>query len=390
MQTLGRYQIIDQIGAGAMGAVDRAKDPMMGRTVAIKTILAHAIEGPQAAEFRERFVREAQAAGRLAHPSIVTMYDVADQGGTPFLVMEFVEGQTLQSVLESGARMPIERACDIGIQIAEGLHYAHQNGVIHRDIKPANVLLTSDGRAKIADFGVARLADAQVTATGQLLGTPAFMAPEQFVGGPIDGRADLFAAGVVLYWMVTGDKPFAGDSILAVQYKVVHTEPVPPRKLNPAVPQSLETVILKSLAKDPAQRYQSGIDLANDLRVVRTGRTQIAAGTVLNSEDQTLFAAPPRPRPMPAPEEPRFDRRRKSVRRAFTVFMVIASVTASGKISEILRKREQQKATIVAQPQSNIPPQLPAVTEPPKAPAEKKAAPPRKETPAPEPKSKAE
>ena len=137
MQNLGRYQIIDQIGAGAMGAVYRAKDPMMGRTVAIKTILAHAIEGPQAAEFRERFVREAQAAGRLAHPSIVTMYDVSNHEGTPFLVMEFVEGQTLQSVLESGARMDIDRALEIGIQLAEGLHYAHQNGVIHRDIKPS-------------------------------------------------------------------------------------------------------------------------------------------------------------------------------------------------------------------------------------------------------------
>src|SRR5262245_4651085 len=316
MENLGRYQIIDQSGAGAMGTVYRAKDPMMGRTVAIKTILAHAIEGPQAAEFRERFVREAQAAGRLAHPSIVTMYDVAEQDGTPFLVMEFIEGATLQSVLESGARMPIERACDIGIQIAEGLHYAHQNGVIHRDIKPANVLLTSDGRAKIADFGVARLADMQVTATGQLLGTPAFMAPEQFVGGQIDGRADLFAAGVVIYWMVTGDKPFAGDSILAVQYKVVHTDPVPPRKLNPAVPQSLETVILKSLAKDPAQRYQSGIDLANDLRAIRTGRTYVPAPTVIRADDQTLVAAPPISVSMPTPEQPLSDRRGKTVRMA--------------------------------------------------------------------------
>jgi len=382
MQNLGRYQIIDQIGAGAMGAVYRAKDPMMGRTVAIKTILAHAMDGPQAAEFRERFVREAQAAGRLAHPSIVTMYDVSSDGGTPFLVMEFVEGQTLQSVLESGARVDIDRACNIGIQIAEGLHYAHQNGVIHRDIKPANVLLTSEGRAKIADFGVARLSDAQVTATGQLLGTPAFMAPEQFVGGQIDGRADLFAAGVVLYWMVTGDKPFAGDSILAVQYKVVHTDPVPPRKLNPAVSQGLENVILKSLAKDPAQRYQSGMDLANDLRTVRTGRTHIAAGTVLKPEDATLMAAPASPLP---------DRPRKKLRMALTALIAILSVISAARILLILKQREPQQTTIVAPAQSNIPPQPPAVPEPKKAPPEKKAAqaPPRSETPSQETKNNA-
>src|SRR5262245_11468713 len=348
MENLGRYQIIDQSGAGAMGTVYRAKDPMMGRTVAIKTILAHAIDGPQAAEFRERFVREAQAAGRLAHPSIVTMYDVSNDGGTPFLVMEFVEGQTLQSVLEGGARVDIDRACDIGIQIAEGLHYAHQNGVIHRDIKPANVLLTSEGRAKIADFGVARLSDTQVTATGRLLGTPAFMAPEQFVGGQVDGRADLFAAGVVIYWMVTGDKPFAGDSILAVQYKVVHTDPVPPRKLNPAVSQGLENVILKSLAKDPGQRYQSGMELANDLRTVRIGRTQIAVGTVLKPEDATLMASPARPLP---------DRRPKRVRMALTALIAVLSVISAVRILLVLKQREQQPPTIVAPTQSSIPPQ---------------------------------
>jgi serine/threonine-protein kinase len=302
--------------------------------------------------------------------------------------MEFVEGQTLQSVLESGARVDIDRALEIGIQIAEGLHYAHQNGVIHRDIKPANVLLTSDGRAKIADFGVARLADTQVTATGQLLGTPAFMAPEQFVGGQIDGRADLFAAGVVIYWMVTGDKPFAGDSILAVQYKVVHTDPVPPRKLNPAVPLGLETVILKSLAKDPAQRYQSGIDLANDLRTVRTGRTHIAARTVLSPEDETLMGAAPLPTSKPAPEQPRDDGRGKTIRLAIVAVIVIASLISSGRFAKILKQREQRQTTVVAPPQSSIP----QPTIPPQPPAEKKAAqvPPRKETPVPEPKSKAE
>lgn len=244
----------------------------MDRVVAIKTILTHAAEGPQGADYRERFFREARAAGRLSHPGIVTVFDVSEFEGTPFLVMEYVPGRTLQSVLESGERFDSERTCEVGLQIAEALDYAHKNGVIHRDVKPANILITTDNRAKIADFGVAKLASVQVTSTGQLLGTPAFMAPEQFTGAPIDGRADLFAAGVVLYWMATGDKPFTGDTLMAVSYKVVHSDPVPPRKLNPGIPRELEAMILKCMEKDPSLRYQTGEELAKDLRAVRENR----------------------------------------------------------------------------------------------------------------------
>ncbi|PYT02412.1 MAG: serine/threonine protein kinase, partial [Acidobacteria bacterium] len=223
MQNIGRYEIIEQIGAGAMGRVYRARDPLMGRDVAIKTILAQAIEGPDAQEFRDRFFREAKAAGRLVHPGIVTVHDVSEFEGTPFLVMEYVAGRTLHAVLSGGERLDIDRICDIGVQLAEALNYAHQNSVVHRDIKPANILVAGDQRVKIADFGIAKLLESQVTATGHLLGTPLYMAPEQFTGAQIDGRADLFALGVVLYWMATGDKPFTGDSILSIQYKVVNT-----------------------------------------------------------------------------------------------------------------------------------------------------------------------
>jgi serine/threonine-protein kinase len=268
---IGRYQIIQQLGSGAMGAVYKARDPMMGRDVAIKTILPQAIEGPQSAEFRDRFMREARAAGRLAHPGIVTVYDVSEHEGTPFLVMEFVEGRTLDATLKAGEPMDFKQVCDLGIQLAEALDYAHQNGVIHRDIKPSNILIDAGGRLKVTDFGIARLIDSQATSTGQFLGTPSFMAPEQFAGGPIDGRADLFATGVVMYRMTTRDAPFAGDSLVAVQYKVIHTDPVPPRRLNPAIPRGLEAVILRCMAKDPAERYQSGRELAGDLAGVRDG-----------------------------------------------------------------------------------------------------------------------
>ena len=260
-----------------MGTVHKARDPLLGRDVAIKQILVQPGEGPEATEFRERFFREARAAGRLSHPGIVTVFDVSEHEGTPFLVMEYVAGRTLLSVLQNGERMSLDRACDVGIQLAEALDYAHRNGVIHRDIKPANILVTDDGRIKIADFGVAKLIESQLTVRGQLLGTPAFMAPEQFIGMPIDARSDLFSAGVVIYCMTTGEKPFAGDTVIGVQYKVMHTEPVEPRKLNPAISSRLDAVILKSIQKDPLQRYPSGEELAHDLQLCMSGAPACAS-----------------------------------------------------------------------------------------------------------------
>jgi predicted Ser/Thr protein kinase len=271
---IGRYEILEELGQGAMGAVYRAKDPAMGRVVAVKTILSVALASTQQNEFRERFYREARAAGGLAHPGIVPIFDVGEHEGLPFLVMEFINGRTLDDVVKKGERMTPERACEIGQRIAEALGYAHQHGVIHRDIKPANILLTSREtygieRPKIADFGVAKMAEGSTTMTGQLLGTPAFMPPEQFTGGPIDGRADIFSLGVVLYWLATGEQAFPGDSLTAVSYKVVHTEPVPPRKLNPWLPAELESAILKCLAKSPDDRYQTGEELAQHLGKIR-------------------------------------------------------------------------------------------------------------------------
>jgi serine/threonine protein kinase len=281
---IGRYEILEERGHGAMGAVYLARDPAMDRIVALKTIHAVALSGPQSNEYRERFYGEARAAGRLAHPGIVPVFDVGEQDGLPFLVMEYIEGQTLADAAKSGQRLTLERVCELGQQIADALGYAHKHGVVHRDIKPANILVTSKEkygieRPKITDFGVAKLAASQLTTTGQLLGTPAFMPPEQFTGAVIDGRSDLFSLGVILYWLATGDQPFPGETITAVSYKVVHTEPVAPRKLNPAISAELEHVILKCLAKDPAARYQTGEDLAQHLIAVRTGRTTVAPAT---------------------------------------------------------------------------------------------------------------
>jgi serine/threonine-protein kinase len=188
--------------------------------------------------------------------------------------MEYVEGHTLSSSAWKGERFTLDRSCEVGQQIAEALGYAHRKGVIHRDIKPANILMTSpeaygSERARITDFGVAKLAAEEMTSTGQLLGTPAFMPPEQFTGAQVDGRADLFSLGVILYGLVTGEKPFAGETMTAVSYKIVHTEPVPPRKLNPSIPSRLDDAILKCLAKSPADRFQTGEELAQELAALR-------------------------------------------------------------------------------------------------------------------------
>ena len=277
---IGRYEILEELGHGAMGTVYRAKDPAMDRVVALKTIIALVLSSDQGSDFRERFYREARAAGALAHPGIVPVFDVGEHEGLPFLVMEFISGKTLADAVKKGERMTLDRVCEIGQKIADALGYAHQHGVVHRDIKPANILLTSKEahgieRPKITDFGVAKLAAGHTTLTGQILGTPAFMPPEQFTGAPIDGRADIFSLGVVLYWMATGEQPFPGESMTAVSYKVVHTDPVPPRKLNPSIPLKLEGIILKCLAKNPDERYQTGEDLARDLGELRTVSTSM-------------------------------------------------------------------------------------------------------------------
>ncbi|MGD0519720.1 MAG: serine/threonine-protein kinase [Terracidiphilus sp.] len=285
-KTIGRYEIIDELGHGAMGSVFRARDPAMDRVVALKTILTTALASEQGGEYRQRFYREARAAGALAHPGIVPVFDVGEHEGMPYLVMEFVNGRTLAAAMKTGERASLDRVCEIGQQIADALGYAHRNGVIHRDIKPANILLTSretygDERPKITDFGVAKLTAGEITTTGQLLGTPAFMPPEQFTGATIDGRTDLFSLGVILYWMVTGEQPFAGETMTAVSYKIVHTEPIPPAKLNPAIPAPLEAVILKCLAKSPAERYQTGDELAQALAELRTNAKTSGMHTVV-------------------------------------------------------------------------------------------------------------
>jgi len=273
-ERIGRYEILEELGRGAMGAVYKARDPQIGRTVAVKVVLTANLSPAEMDEYKQRFYREAQAAGQMSHPNIVTIHDIAeDASGHPYLVMEFIEGTTLDRLLFPGSeRLSLNHSLDIGIHMASALDYAHARGVIHRDIKPANILITTDGRAKLTDFGIAKLAGSQLTQVGQVMGTPAFMSPEQFTGAAVDSRTDIFSLGGVLYWVLTGEKPFPGDTITAIIFKMLHSNPVPARQLNPALPAEIEPILARCLTKSPDERYQKAEELAADLEALKTKR----------------------------------------------------------------------------------------------------------------------
>jgi tRNA A-37 threonylcarbamoyl transferase component Bud32/tetratricopeptide (TPR) repeat protein len=263
---LGRYEVLNELGKGAMGVVYLAKDPVIGRLVAIKTIRTSQTgdDDSESREFRERFVREAQTAGILSHPNIVTIHDIGEdaESRTSFIAMEYIEGRNLKMLLVDRKKFSAEEIADLIAQIAEALDYAHRKGIIHRDVKPANIILTTDGKVKITDFGIAKVASSNLTTTGQFLGTPNYMSPEQVSGAPVDGRSDIFSLGVVLYELLTNRKPFQGDNLTAISYKIVHEDFTPPADLSREVPHEFNPIVARAMAKDPWNRYQRGKDMA--------------------------------------------------------------------------------------------------------------------------------
>ena len=274
-ERFGRYEILAELGRGAMGVVYKARDPKINRVVAVKTISLAGQPPEEEREYRERFLREAEAAGRLSHPGIVTIFDVGEEPETraPYIVMEFVGGQSLDKLLSRGDhKLPLETALQLTLELAEALDCAHGQGVVHRDLKPGNILLTEDGHAKIADFGVAKLNLANHTLAGRALGTPAYMSPEQLNGEAVDGRSDLFSLGVILYRVLTGYSPFQGNSATTVSFKVVNREPLPATVLDTELPHGLDYIIARAMAKDPAERYQRGMEMVLDIQELREGR----------------------------------------------------------------------------------------------------------------------
>jgi serine/threonine protein kinase len=295
---LGRYEIESEVGRGAMGVVYRGRDPKIDRPVAIKTISIFEQDSDEEQQFRERFLLEAKAAGGLSHPGIVTIFDVGEEPETrlPYIVMEFVEGRPLSRILGATERrkLPLGPALQLAQEIAEALNYAHGRGVIHRDIKPANILVTRDGHAKIADFGIAKVSESQMTLPGRVLGSPAYMAPEQLSGEGVDARSDLFSLGVILYTILTGHRPFQGNSAATVISKVAHHDPIAVTILEADFPPALNRIVSRAIAKNPAQRYQTGAEMAADLQKLRTSRKLLdeTAGSLAAVNQESAAAAP--------------------------------------------------------------------------------------------------
>ena len=268
---IGRYTIVETLGQGGMGKVYLARDPLISRNVALKVIsIRPDLSEEEAGQYRERFLREAQAAGALIHPNIVAVHDIGQDAasGSPYIVMEHVPGQDLKKVILSRAPLPAAEAVGIVAQIAAALDYAHKCGIVHRDVKPANVLITEQGRVKITDFGVARLPGSDLTRSDQFVGSPGFMSPEQLKGSPVDGRADLFSLGVIFFQLLTGKAPFEGESVSEVLYRISSQPSEPPSEAQADVSPDFDPILEKALAKDPADRYQTGQEMVGALRTV--------------------------------------------------------------------------------------------------------------------------
>ena len=265
---LGRYQVEKELGKGAMGVVYLGRDPKIGRVVAIKTLsLGSEFEGDELIDARERFFREAETAGRLQHQHIVTIFDAGEEHDLAYIAMEFLKGKDLTEFSKDGHLLPVSTVVSIVVRVAQALHYAHSQHVVHRDIKPANIMYDAEtDTIKVTDFGIARITDASKTKTGLVLGTPSFMSPEQLAGKKVDGRADLYSLGVMLFQMLTGVLPFRGDSMAELMYKIANEEAPDIRIIRPDLPASLASVVVRSLCKDPSARYQDGNQFAQDLR----------------------------------------------------------------------------------------------------------------------------
>ena len=346
----GRYEIIETLGCGGTSRVDKARDTVIGRTVALKSFLQGFGKNGE-----ERFLREAQTIGRISHNSIAQLYDVCtDSGGAPFLVMEFVSGKNLEQIL-AHSTIPFSSAAVWAADIASALDCAHRAGIIHGDVKPSNIRVTENDQVKLVDFGVARFAS-QVSGSDRILGTPAYLSPEQIEGRKQDGRSDLFSLGVVLYEMITGVRPFAGDSLGDVCAQILTAKPIPPTKSNPSLPAAFDRIIARCLAKDPDQRYQSGNDLARALYLVARAETKLSS----QPKRSYWFMRPAHPRDLLAI--------------ASAILLLVSAVIGAGSLRDWIRTKFTQAVAempakspedlaITMRPQAHTVPQVPASSE---------------------------
>src|SRR6185295_311749 len=306
MQNIGRYELVEKLGQGGMGAVFRARDTLLERTVAVKVISATIDQND---ELRERFFREARAAGQLSHKNIITIHDLGEHEGQPYLAMEYLQGQDLLARMASPQRMSLRRRVEIATEICEGLEYAHSHGVIHRDIKQANVFITDSGQVKILDFGLARLVTSELTRSNMMMGTVNYMAPEQVRGERIDHRADIFSTAVVIYELLSGRRAFDSDSFAATLYKILQEFPEPLQQIDPTIPSELVRIVERALSKPRDERYQHMSEMLLELSLFRqqlAGMDSPAGGRLAPTElrtpsDKPFQVTPPLPVPVATP-----------------------------------------------------------------------------------------
>jgi tRNA A-37 threonylcarbamoyl transferase component Bud32 len=338
--TLGRYRIVRELGRGAMGRVYLAHDDTIDRPVALKTMqVIAALPQAERAAARERFASEARAAGRLSHPGIVTIFDVGESDGVPYLAMEYLDGNTLDAFAAPDTRLPLNEVVEITALAAEALHVAHAAGIVHRDIKPGNLLRVARGKVKILDFGLAKNALVAMTQDGTLMGTPSYMSPEQVRGGTVDGRADLFSLAVVLYELVTGRKPFPGDSVSTVLYRIVHDDPPMKTPALTELPEGLRLFLRRALAKDPVKRYQNGNTFAEALRAAASQKPVTAAARASAASA-----------PLPAPPPPRL----RTGRGGLLPWVAAAGLVLFGAGYAVVRLGARPAAPRVAPPQAAV------------------------------------
>jgi serine/threonine-protein kinase len=375
---LGKYEIASVLGKGAMGIVYKGYEPTIDRTVAIKTLHRSLVEEDETGDALARFQREAQSAGRLNHPGIVTIYDFGEEDGTVYLVMEYIEGRTLRDAFEAEERMAIERIADVMKQMLEALGYAHQNGIVHRDIKPANIMLL-DGdrpRVKITDFGIARIDSSNLTQVGTAIGTPGYMSPEQLTGNVVDHRSDLFSAGVVFYQLLTGEKPFSG-SVAAIMHKVLKESPLDPSDLNLQCTPALDAVAHKALAKRPEGRFQSAREFIAAIALALTGDAAVAdddatvvVGGVADEEGTRVL---PRADAAPADAMPATAAEAAGMSSGAKIAAALAAVAVIGGGSFVMLSGPDRPAEPGPAPTATTSPAQPA-TPPAAAPAPRTAA----------------
>jgi len=352
MTKAGRYEILSELGRGAMGVVYLAIDPVIGRNVAVKTIrLTSEGTGLSHNELLSRFQTEARAAGLLTHPNIVVVYDAGEEDGLYYITMELVSGKSLQANLDSGESFPVPRVLRILEQTCSALQFAHERNIVHRDIKPANLMLTADDTVKVTDFGTAKILQfGTVQQTTHVMGTPSYMSPEQVKGRPIDGRTDIFSLGVVLYEMLTGEKPFPGQSITTVIYKIVNEEPIPPRQLNPSIHPGLNEIVMRALAKEPEARYQSCREMLEDLRNYRAlgGHERNPDATLISPRGQGLgqpFSTPTTANRTQYIEDPATAAAARSLQQRAATPSQTPTVRRTGSLSPLQEVPEQKSGT---------------------------------------------